>query len=1120
MIQRDDATARQVKAADPKTSTWVAANAGSGKTRVLTDRVARLLLDQVAPQSILCLTYTKAAASEMQNRLFKRLGDWAMMDDAPLIAELEQLGATSAMDADTLARARRLFARAIETPGGLKIQTIHAFCATLLRRFPLEAGVSPGFTEMDGRAAKQLQLDVLEVVAIKAPETYQSCATYISDPSLQPLAAEICKNSDCFCETPNFDDVLSRFSLPASTTLDSVLATVFLGFELDLISELVPHLMSSTKVTDHALAKKLQGIDASDISALIALEDILLTGGTAKSPFSAKIGTIPTKDCRNSLPSKIMTDLENLMLRVEAARDDRLSFAAAEKTFAVEAFAAEFLPRYQAQKVALGQLDFDDLIVKARNLLSKSGMAQWVLFKLDGGIDHILVDEAQDTSPTQWDVIELLTGDFATGESARSDAERTIFVVGDKKQSIYSFQGADPAGFDRMAKAFGERLSSVGETLQELELEYSFRSSRAILETVDKVFEAADPSRSKSHHRAFHQNLPGRVDFWPIIERPAKTETDSWENPVDMVGETHHFRQLATSIAKDIVRMKNDDVLWTNVNGDLKPRAISEGDVLILVQRRSDLFHEIIRACKEAGLEVAGADLLKLAGELAVKDITALLSFLVTPEDDLSLATVLRSPIFGWSERDLFRLAHDRPGYLWQALRERTCLETETLQDLLNQADFLRPFDVINRLLLRHDGRRKLLARLGTEAEDGIDAILSQSLSFEQSEPPSLTGFLSWLESGETEIKRQAESAGRKLRVMTVHGAKGLEAPIVILPDTADRPDRIRGQILPLGDGTAVWATSANDSPPETVAARAAELLRQDEENRRLLYVAMTRAENWLIVCAAGQAKEGKGSWHDQIGQALSEMPTSPLLLQSGAIGVRYMPIAWPSAKAKPSIDDDAPTNHLPHWIKDHVQPSIRPAKLLSPSVLGGPKSLSREDADPTLTEASLRFGVQLHSLLEHLPSLQPDTWKTAAHSILGLSNTNSDEIETVFAQANKVLTTPELAHIFSPNTLAEVPVTAKISEIDRPIYGIIDRLIVHKDHVLVVDMKSNALVPDTAETVPLGILRQMGAYTDAVGQIYPNREIQTAILWTQTATLMMLPHVLVSGALQSTTLP
>jgi ATP-dependent helicase/nuclease subunit A len=1120
VIERDDATARQVKAADPKASTWVAANAGSGKTRVLTDRVARLLLDQVAPQSILCLTYTKAAASEMQNRLFKRLGAWAMMDDAPLIAELEQLGATSVLDSETLARARRLFARAIETPGGLKIQTIHAFCATLLRRFPLEAGVSPGFTEMDDRAAKNLQLEVLDRVATEAPHAYHACAAYISDPSLQPLAAEISKNSDCFRKDPDFSNVLKRFSLPSETSLNSILSSVFLGAEQELFTSLATHLNNSTKTTDHGLAEKLAKIRSFDVGSLTVLEGMFLTGEKTKSPFSAKIGTLPTKDCRNVMPPDMLTDLESLMLRIEAARGDRLAFAAAEKTFAVEKFAAEFLPRYQRQKSVLGQLDFDDLIVKARNLLSKSGMAQWVLFKLDGGIDHILVDEAQDTSPTQWDVIELLTGDFATGESARSDAERTIFVVGDKKQSIYSFQGADPAGFDRMASAFGERLAAVGETLQELELEYSFRSSRAILETVDKVFATADPSLSKSHHRAFHQNLPGRVDLWPAVERPEETTTDSWENPVDMVGETHHFRQLATSIASEIVRIKENEVLWTGESGTFAPRAISEGDVLILVQRRSALFHEIIRACKEAGLEVAGADLLKLAGELAVKDITALLSFLVTPEDDLSLATVLRSPIFGWSETDLFQLAHNRPGYLWQALRGRACSETETLQDLLNQADFLRPYDLINRLLLRHDGRRKLLARLGAEAEDGIDAILSQSLSFEQKEPPSLTGFLSWLESGETEIKRQAESAGRKLRVMTVHGAKGLEAPIVILPDTADRPDRIRGQILPLGDDTAVWATSAAESPPEIASARAAELLRQEEENRRLLYVAMTRAESWLIVCAAGQVKEGKGSWHDQVGQALSEMDTAAVMLQSGDVGVRYAPIEWPNAIAAPITEMTKPAEALPSWIANHVSPPTRPEKPLTPSDLGGTKSLPREDADPSLSEASRQFGIQLHALLEHLPNLPRDTWDTAARYLLTDKTNNPAEIDTVIQQAFTVLNTPELQLVFDVGTLAEVPVTAHLAGMGRPIYGIIDRLIVQPDRILIVDFKSNALTPDTPDDVPSGILRQMGAYADAVSQIYPDHEIQTAILWTQTATLMNLPHVLVSEALQNTTLP
>jgi ATP-dependent helicase/nuclease subunit A len=443
---------------------------------------------------------------------------------------------------------------------------------------------------------------------------------------------------------------------------------------------------------------------------------------------------------------------------------------------ALHAFAHPFVHLYETRKAQSGWLDFDDLILRASTLLSASDVAQWVLFRLDGGIDHILVDEAQDTSPSQWRVIDSLAREFMSGEGAHSGRDWSIFVVGDPKQSIYSFQGADPAEFVRMRDAFAEKLSQVQHPLRQLPLEYSFRSAPAILKSVDVTLADVDGlGDAKPSHKAFHGDRPGRVDLWPVIDPVKEDEPRPWDDPVDVASPTDHTVQLAETIADEIARLIEEEQIPATGRGESGFRAVTPGDILILVQRRSELFHHLIRACKTRGLPIAGADRLRIGGEMAVKDLTALLSFLATPEDDLSLAAVLRSPLFGLSEDALYRLAHKRQGYLWRALWDSGHHQVvDALSDLRDQADYLRPYDLIDRALTRHDGRRRLLGRLGAEAEDGIDAMLGQALAYERTDVPSLTGFLTWLDTEDVEIKRQMDSDAREIRVMTVHGAKGL----------------------------------------------------------------------------------------------------------------------------------------------------------------------------------------------------------------------------------------------------------------------------------------------------------------------------------------------------------
>jgi len=1106
----DDATLRQITAAHPERSTWLAANAGSGKTRVLTDRVARLLLAGVLPQRILCLTYTKAAASEMQNRLFARLGAWSMMDNGLLEDDLRQLGDTGPLNEDMLANARTLFARAIETPGGLKIQTIHSFCASVLRKFPLEAGVSPQFREMDERLQTLLVREVLEDMADGPGQgAFDILADAFTGAELEGWVSGLVGRRQHLSPPKTRAEIWAALGLREGYSAANHVDALIGPGDVPMLRRVAGALTASGS-TDQKLASALKSLplERADLTVCAALEHLFVYGDTTKQPGAPKTDRVPTKAGR-ALIDGDLDQLQTFMQRCADLQPKRQALETALRTYALHQFAQVFLPAYDARKQAGSWLDFDDLIERTRSLLSESKVAAWVLFRLDGGIDHILVDEAQDTSPAQWDVIRQLAQEFTAGEGARTDTPRTIFVVGDKKQSIYSFQGADPKAFDDMRDLFKAGLEPSERPLQELSLQHSFRSSPAILDVVDKTFEATEHRGlgQNSDHIAFKSQLPGRVDLWdPIHVEDTKDDTP-WYDPLDRISDDDPKRVLAQKVADQIQTLLAHEALpVADKDGQISARRIEPRDILILVQgRRSGLFQEIIRACKSAGLPMAGADRLNVAQELAVKDIAALLSFLATPEDDLALGSVLRSPLFGWDEQGLFDLAHRRvQRYLWPALRDRAAEFPETvstLQELLGMADFLRPFDLIDRILTRFDGRAKLIARLGAEAEDAIDALLAQALAYEQTEVPNLTGFLTWLAADDLEIKRQSETGANQIRVMTVHGAKGLESPIVILPDCGVKRAKPAPDLVATDD-LLVWAPAKGSVHPEVRELQQRHVARQAEENQRLLYVAMTRAESWLIVGATGDLSKADKAWHRQIEEGMRRAGAGDH--EDG--GLRFEPLGWVNAPATEEPQEVAqPARHLP----DAPETVPLPPQPRSPSDLGGAKTLPGTEAE----EDALPRGSAIHALLEFLPACPKQDWPAVAKTICADFGVAVDD---ALPAAQAVLNAPDLSHVFAPDTLAEVDVFAHLPDLDgAPIRGSIDRLIIGADTVTAIDHKTNRIWPQTADDVPEGLLRQMGAYAAALTKLYPNHGIETAILWTEPALLMPLPHHAVNAALQ-----
>ena len=1106
-MRPDPASAAQIAAADPAGSVWLAANAGSGKTRVLTDRVAWLLLEGTSPERILCLTYTKAAAGEMQNRLFKRLSGWAMLPDDELRAAITKLGAArGTISPERLRHARTLFARAIETPGGLKIQTIHAFCASLLRRFPLEAGVSPNFAEMDEIATARLHAEVFDAMAAD-PATQPSVdgiARRLSETEPAAFLAAVARLGPRFTALPV---AALRPALGiADLSAENILAEVAGPATRELIVDFLDGARTAPGKTLAGIVEAFDGaLDRAPRDRLDLLRGACLTGTGA--PRST--GRWP-KAVKEGEHGELVEIYGELAARVADGMARIAALEALAQTEALHAFAPAFIERVAAEKAARGWLDFDDQIARARHLLSTSSMAQWVLFKLDGGIDHILVDEAQDTSPDQWEVITRLAAEFGAGQGARPDAHRTIFVVGDRKQSIYAFQGADLDAYARIRDTFAAMHPPGGVPFKDHALLFSFRSSPVILDLVDAVFAEGGGLGDAPEHIAFHPDMPGRVDLWPAIPRQNEDRDDrEWFEPIDRPAPNDAEVVLAERVAEGIAAMIAEQV---PVGRGAARRPVQAGDILVLVQRRDSLFHHIIRACKRRDLDLAGADRLVVTEDLAVRDLIALLKWVALPDDDLSLATVLRSPLGNLDEAGLFALAHGREGRLWPRLRASGMdrAAEAMLSDLLGTSGYERPYELLQRILIRHDGRRRLLARLGAERAEAIDALLRQALDYEQLEVPSLTGFLCWIEAAAVELKRQGGQGS--IRVMTVHGAKGLEAPVVILPETAKRKARSLSGVERLPGGVPVWMpVKANWSPAMHEANERAVAATQAERDR-LLYVALTRAESWLVVAAAGEVGEEPGdSWYRAVEAGMAARGAGPHDFACGP-GLRLEQGDWSAAEAIPV--HALARAEAPDWLDQAAPKPARAIGRISPSQMPGAKALPGDSGLDT--DLAMRLGTAVHALLEHLPGLSADERRTRARAILA---THADlppdfDAHAQIDEALAVLDAPDLAPLFAPGTLAEVPFALPATSMRPAVVGTMDRLIVAPDRITIVDFKTNATLPETPERIPEGLLRQMAAYGEAAAAIWPGRAVALAILWTKGPRLMEVPAEVIAALL------
>lgn len=1149
-----ETTARQMRAATPGLSAWVSANAGSGKTHVLSQRVVRLLMNGTAPSAILCLTYTKAAAAEMSLRIFKILSEWTSLDDTALEAKLTDLEGRPPSN-EKLLHARRLFAAALETPGGLKIQTIHAFCEAILHRFPLEANVAGHFQVLDDEAAKQMLEDARRLIVNSAANDDGSVLAQAVS-SVLSVAGEH-GFDQLISQLIHTRHVVSGFLKTAEMT-DGVRSQLAAGLEIspdqseeELIANLWPLPSMSDEHIDlyFELAHEGKNKTPKDVAQYLnsAKQETLPSSRyeTLKSGFLTKAGKprsmskAVNADLLDVMPDleQMLSDVAEHILNIEDLTKRRHCLDASEQALTI---AKHFIEAFEGLKRRQAMLDYDDLIIQTANLFQKSGAGSWVHYKLDKGIDHILIDEAQDTSPNQWNVVQSLASEFYSGLTAR-EVERTIFAVGDEKQSIYSFQGARPERFDFERRQTSKRAANSAKDFDSIALRVSFRSTPEILDMVDLVFDDEMAKKGLSFsgediiHETVRQRAPGRVELWDMLAKQKKEQSDDWLAPFDSVSETDPVNLLAQQISKTLESWVGKEFIEDHKTGQL--RAITAGDILVLVRKRDAFVPTLIRTLKsQTNIPVAGTDRLRLTDHIAVQDLISLGRVLLLKEDDLSLSAVLKSPFFNVSEEQLFELCakRDLEISVWGNLCQLA--QSDEFWDEIKIK--IEHFDTLSQRLSVHDfyqhvlgpvgGRQIYLNRMGHEVSDVLDGFLDAALDHDMNALPGLQSFLAKLDQSKLEIKREQEQGVDAVRIMTVHASKGLEAPIVFLVDPGSAafhtshaatlrpvPDDFDQQGPPKGF---LWVPTGKLENSKSALLKAKQEELSEEEYRRLLYVGLTRAADRLVVCGYRGVREASSlTWHGLVKDGFDR--AAPETIQE--IHNEFGQLNWRVKRYSREVDDRVIDTPVPFKEKKHAierpkclaMPVKKSRSLPRPLIPSGAHTIIDEEnvtsplnspfyKPDSFSSNALEYGKAVHRLLQILPEMKSEEWKNQSIGYLqnALPDLSFETYEEIADNIIDLLNDAEFAPLFHGGGASEFSIMGniKVAGEDRMVSGRIDRIAVLKDKILIVDYKTNSNPPVDLAGVPTSYINQMAIYRAVLQPLYPDKPIRAALLFTR----------------------
>jgi len=1030
--------ANQRLASDPEYSVYVSASAGTGKTKILCDRFLRLMLSGSPCENILCVTFTTAAAAEMAERIRLKLQKWKKIDDNELVHELTELTGDAPQEKQ-IKLARTLDDKFLANLSKVKIQTLHSFCMDVLRCYLSPEQPMATFEILDSYQRKKFLKEAMTSIINNSDmqKSINTLACFYDYAGVLRLLSKIALNRSKFMQ------FISRYK--NEDELNNAIYDDHSASPSISPEELLQNFWQQLPDEIFTIAERLNASGKAQLKqALIERSPSLF-----KAFFFTQEGDPRKKLLLADYMRKFPDDLALLMQESERFSTFENAYNAqisAQANAAITNLAYAALNEYEAIKLREGYLEYDDLLLKTIELLQTSEQAASVLYSLDYRIDHILVDEAQDLSPEQWEIIKLVSVEFFAGDGAR-ELTRTIFVVGDYKQSIYSFQGADPEIFKAMKDYFRQQVTAAEQKWKEVDLEVSFRTTAPVLSSVDKIF----PTTHIPHRQG-----QGHVEVLELIAKADKTEVEGgWVLPEMQPASKSPRHNLADSITQSIASWIAKGRLLAGHS-----RPVSPGDIMILVRKRSNFTKILSASFSKLGIACVNQDSIRLANELIAHDLLALAKFILLPTDDFNLACLLKSPVIGVDEDTLFKYAYDRQASLYEALDTETCAYLDTL---IAKAQSLQLYEFFASLLEIDGKRLTFVSRFGARANYILDQFLEAVLRYESKYISTLSGFVEWMEKGGAEEQKVHMQVKNAVRIMTVHSAKGLQAPIVILADAASSEQVPHEQIF-WQDGKFYMALSQEHGLNSNKIEQVKELYKREraEESKRLLYVAMTRAEDELYV--AGWDNQFKNSsWHKTIADSDSNH--------------RHM-----EKYAQVQSEQNSEVTLLP----DYINQIPRLNKTSG-------QRINATRAAEVQTTAMLR-GEIIHDLLHKLPMISNQSSYIQAFKTKHKESFSPSELDDIYDKVTKILML--YPDIFASNTQSEVAITRKTAD-GTSIAGRIDKLVFSGDTIKIIDFKSDMATTDRSK-----YSKQLNFYANLLKEIYPEHKLETYLLWIESAEL------------------